>query len=153
LAEDGLYLQPEAAYAEAQKLGSASGNVIGIAASTLWRRMHERKLLLSTERTSKELRLRARKTIGGSREPIIHIAHLDPPSCEKPGQPGQSFQEERGFLVTLLLRCSCAVFSRDVPLVPLTLGQKWHIASIWSLLRRRQTFNDIRSNIGASPWD
>jgi hypothetical protein len=74
VAEDGLYLEPEAAYAAAQQLGGASGSPVGIPAATLWKRMHEGNLLLSTERRGGELRLRTRKVIGGLRRPVIHIA-------------------------------------------------------------------------------
>jgi hypothetical protein len=75
LAEDGLYLEPEAAYAAAQQLGNAASEPIGITPSTLWKRMHDRELLLSTERRGGELRLRTRKVIGGARRHIIHVAH------------------------------------------------------------------------------
>jgi hypothetical protein len=73
-ADDGVYLDPEASYAVAQQLGSASGEGVGVASATLWRRMHERGLLLSTERAGGETRLRCRKVIGGNRKRVVHIA-------------------------------------------------------------------------------
>ena len=75
LAADGLYLEPQASFAAAQQLGGASGEGIGVAAATLHRRMYERGLLLSVEQRGNELRFKTRKTIGGRRREVIHIAH------------------------------------------------------------------------------
>ena len=61
------------------QLSAASGEPVGIASTSLWRRMHERGLLLSTERRGGELRLKCRKSIGGARQHVIHIAHLVSP--------------------------------------------------------------------------
>ena len=72
---DGIYLEPEASYAEAQRLASSSGEGIGVASTTLHRRMWERNLLLSTERRGGETRLKVRKSIDGRRRDIIHVAH------------------------------------------------------------------------------
>jgi hypothetical protein len=94
LAEDGLYVEPEAAFAAAQQLGNASGDPVGIMASTLWKRMHQRNLLLSTERRGGDLRLRTRKMIGRSRRPVIHIAHIAPSLSEKPAQPAHPAQHD-----------------------------------------------------------
>jgi hypothetical protein len=55
--------------------GGASGEGIGVAAATLHRRMYERGLLLSIEKRGGEVRLKARKTVGGRRRQVIHIAH------------------------------------------------------------------------------
>ena len=74
-AEDGIYLEPDASYAAAQQLGSSSGEGVGVSSTTLHRRMHERRLLLSTELRGGETRLKARKSIGGRRLQVIHIAH------------------------------------------------------------------------------
>jgi hypothetical protein len=87
-AEDGIYLEPDATYAATQQLGGASGEGIGVASTTLWRRMYERRLLLSTERAGGELRLKARKAIGGRRRRIVHIAHLDTPHAAETGPSG-----------------------------------------------------------------
>jgi hypothetical protein len=70
-----LYLQPDAAYAAAQQLGSSSGEGIGVASQTLYRRMHQRGLLLSTERRGGSTHLKVRKSIGKKRQMVLHIRH------------------------------------------------------------------------------
>jgi Domain of unknown function (DUF927) len=84
---DGLYLSPDAAYAVVQQ-SAASGEPVGIASTSLWRRMHERNLPLSTERAGGELRLKCRKSIGGARQRVIHIAHLVTPHVPDSGPTG-----------------------------------------------------------------
>jgi Domain of unknown function (DUF927) len=74
-AEDGIYLQPEASYAAVQQLGAGTGEGVGVASATLHRRMFERGQLLSTERRGGETRLKSRKTVGGRRQHVLHIAH------------------------------------------------------------------------------
>jgi hypothetical protein len=93
-ATDGIYLEPEVAYAQAQQLGGPSGEGIGIASTTLWRRMSDRNLLLSTEVRGGERRLKARKVIGGKRRPILHIAHNMAPYPPKTVPSGPSGQGE-----------------------------------------------------------
>ena len=73
-ADDGIYLQPEASYAAVQQLGAGTGEGVGVTSATLHRRMFERGLLLSTERRGGETRLKSRKTIGGHRQHVLHIA-------------------------------------------------------------------------------
>jgi hypothetical protein len=76
-ASDGLFLEPSAAYAATRQFGSSSDEGVGIAPATLWKRMHERGLLLTVESAGGELRLKCRKSIGGVRRRVVHIAHLD----------------------------------------------------------------------------
>jgi hypothetical protein len=73
-ADDGIYLEPDASYSAAQQ-ASSSGEGIGVTSTTLWRRMFERKLLLSTERRGGAQHFKARKSVAGKRQQVIHIAH------------------------------------------------------------------------------
>jgi hypothetical protein len=93
-ASDGIYLEPEVSYAETQRLGAASGEGIGVAPSTLHRRMFERKLLLSTEKRGGEQRMTCRKVIGGKRKPILHVSHDMTPYPSKAGPSGPLAPED-----------------------------------------------------------
>jgi hypothetical protein len=49
-ADDGIYLEPEVAYTQAQQLGGPSGEGISIASTTLWRRIADRRHALTPNR-------------------------------------------------------------------------------------------------------
>jgi hypothetical protein len=67
-----LYLEPEASYAEAQKLASEQGEALPIGARTLWQRLRERGLLASWDANRKRNTIRRR--LGGSeRREVIHL--------------------------------------------------------------------------------
>jgi hypothetical protein len=87
-AKDGIYLDPDAAFGAVQQLGNTSGEGVGVASTTLFRRMRDRKLLLSTERTAGETRLRPRKSVGGKRHHVLHVAHELSPYPGKTGPTG-----------------------------------------------------------------
>jgi hypothetical protein len=105
-ADDGLYLNGEAAYAAAQQAAVATGNGIGVGPDTLYRRMRDDNLLLSLEKRAGKTYLKVRKTIAGIRRPVIHVSHeflhLPPPkppsSTEgvpsSPNNPDVDFSEE-----------------------------------------------------------
>jgi hypothetical protein len=86
-ADDGIYLDPDASYTAAQQLGS-SGDGIGIALPTLHRRMHERRLLRTTERRDGELRFKVRKSTGGRRRGVLHVSHGLTPFASGSGPTG-----------------------------------------------------------------
>ena len=94
-ADDGIYLEPEAAYAAAQQLGGSGGEGISVASTTLYRRMHERGLLVSVERRGGETRLKPRKSIGGKRRAILHINHTLSPYPAQGGPTGPSGHGEQ----------------------------------------------------------
>jgi hypothetical protein len=103
-AEDGVYLNGEAAYTAAQQVAAATGSGICVQPDTLFRRMREDNLLLSLETRGGKTYLKPRKTIAGMRRPVIHVAHefiglRKPPSStngspSSPNDPGEYFSEE-----------------------------------------------------------
>jgi hypothetical protein len=74
-ADDGFYLDGEAAYAAAQAAAAATGSGIGVGVDTLYRRMRDDNLLLSLETRGGKTYFKVRKTIAGRRRPVIHVAH------------------------------------------------------------------------------
>ena len=56
--------------------------------------MRDRKLLLTTELRGDELRLRVRKTVGGSRRPVLHVSHGLTPYASRSGPSGPSGPED-----------------------------------------------------------
>jgi hypothetical protein len=93
--EHGLYLEPEASYAVALKMGDG----VGVAVETLHRRMDARGLLLSHEVRGQKRRLKVRKTIDGKRREVLHVAHdLRPPVRKSdpcgPSDPSTEKSEE-----------------------------------------------------------
>ena len=78
LTEEGLFLEPDAAYAAAQKLARDNGETITVTAQTLRKRLHEHGLLATTDHESRG-RLTVRRTLQGKRRDIL-----------QPGQPHNS---------------------------------------------------------------
>jgi hypothetical protein len=68
--KDGIYLDPEAAYAEVQELARHQQAAMPLTQHTLWKRLDERGLVQSKE----EGRHTTKKTICGSRVRVIHFA-------------------------------------------------------------------------------
>ena len=91
--EDGLYLEPEASFAAAQKQGRDSGDALVVSGRTLHKRLHECGLLISTD--DKRQVLTVRRTLGGSRRAVLHVrsGFLSPPT-EKPDQPDHENQKQ-----------------------------------------------------------
>jgi hypothetical protein len=84
--EDSLYLEPEAAYATAQRQGQDSGDQLTITGRTLRKRLDEGGLLQSVDK--KRQVLTVRKVVGGRRREVLHLTSnfLSAPSTE-PDQP------------------------------------------------------------------
>jgi hypothetical protein len=68
--DQGVYLNPDAAFAEVQKLAQSQGSGFPIKQNTLWKRLAERGLLASAETG----RNTDRVTIAGYRKRAIHLA-------------------------------------------------------------------------------
>ena len=90
LADDGLYLLPDAALVAAQEVGERARDGLSIAAKTLAKRLDERGHLASTEKEGGHLTVR--KTFSGGRQRVLHIFldSLRPLSPEESVQSGQS---------------------------------------------------------------
>jgi hypothetical protein len=74
LDDKDLYLEPEAAFAEAQSLAVQQGEALSVSPQTPRKRLHERRLLASTgkEAEGRET-LIVRRTIEGSRRDVLHL--------------------------------------------------------------------------------
>lgn len=68
---ESLYLEPEAAYAAAQRLGQQIGDPLAVTPGTLWKRLHGRNLLVSSDSARETLKTRV--TIEGRRITVIHL--------------------------------------------------------------------------------
>jgi hypothetical protein len=86
---EDVYLQPDASVAVARRMAGSAGDDFTITAPTLWKRMHERGMLASTE--EKRETLKVRRKINGRRMSVIHVRTalvLEGVSCgETPDQP------------------------------------------------------------------
>jgi hypothetical protein len=80
---EDLYLEPEAVYAESQKLATELGETLPISSRTLWRRMREKGLLSSWEQS------RQRNTVRRSLEGVRHreVIHLRAETLSSSTQP------------------------------------------------------------------
>nr|MDP9473208.1 DUF3854 domain-containing protein [Chloroflexota bacterium] len=81
-----LYLELDAAYAAAQRLGAGIGTPVTVQPKTLAKRMNQAGLLLASESERRELKVR--KTLSGQRRHVLHIAA----GSLFPEQSGQSHQ-------------------------------------------------------------
>jgi hypothetical protein len=68
---DDLYLEPDAAYAEAQRLAGDQGDPIAVGQGTLLKRLHERHLLAGTD--TRPGHLKVRRTIAGVRRAVLYL--------------------------------------------------------------------------------
>jgi hypothetical protein len=67
-----LFLEPEAAYAEAQDLARVQGDGLPVSAQTLRKRLKEKGLLVTTDEHRQKLTVR--KTFQGSRRDVLHLS-------------------------------------------------------------------------------
>jgi Domain of unknown function (DUF927) len=79
---DDVYLDPESAFAEAQRLGEEQGDRLAVSQRRLHKRLHERGLLASTEAG----RLTTRKALQGRERAVLHLRT----SCLSPQKSGVS---------------------------------------------------------------
>src|SRR5262249_51690406 len=85
---DDLYLDPEAAFAEAQGLGEGQGERLTVTQRQLYKRLKERGLLICPEKD----RLTSRRMLQGLERSVLHLRT----SCltsQKPGVSGVSGDE------------------------------------------------------------
>ena len=84
--EDNLYLEATAAYVAAQRIGQTAGTTLAVQPRTLWKRLDEAGLLLTTER-SRNTRT-VRKVLAGRRRDVIHVSSqsllaIEPAHCDQ----------------------------------------------------------------------
>jgi hypothetical protein len=66
-----LYLLPDVAYSVAQTLSERSGDPLCVGPTSLWKRLNEARLLVSVDADRQTLK--ARKTVGGTRQSVLHL--------------------------------------------------------------------------------
>jgi hypothetical protein len=100
LVDGQVYLEPEASYAAAQRLAQAQGEAFPITATTLRRRLKERKLLASTDEVRGKLTIR--KTLQNQRREVLHLVWPGATSPSETGpngpddlEPGEETDEPR----------------------------------------------------------
>jgi hypothetical protein len=90
--EDGnLYLEPEAAFAEAQRLACEQGESLPVTSPTLRRRLKERGLLVTTD--SARGKLTVRKTLQAARRDVLHVAWTGTTSAPQTGPTGPEVED------------------------------------------------------------
>ena len=75
---DGIYLEPDAAFAAVQQLAREQNSAIVVTANVLWKRLREKGHIASTGAKN---RLKVQKLIEGARRYVVHIhfsSLLDP---------------------------------------------------------------------------
>jgi hypothetical protein len=82
-----LYLAPEAAYAEVQRLANEQGESLPVTSRTLHKRLKNRDFLVSTEAG----KLTTRRTLQEQRRVVLHLAAASV-CADKPGESGESGQ-------------------------------------------------------------
>ncbi len=96
----GLYLEPTASYAAACEMAKDTGEGFAIQEKTLHKRLAERGMLQSTEKTGGKKRLTVRRTIEGQRRQLLHVLW---PSLAEESDPGsqsyENFVLEQSFSV------------------------------------------------------
>jgi hypothetical protein len=96
---DALYLEPDAAYAEAQRLAGEQGESLPVAPRTLWKRLHERGLLQAVETHAGKTRLCLRRTLEGRRREVLSLRAdaLIPSGSAPSAPPGDNPAGDRDF--------------------------------------------------------
>ena len=90
-----LYLEPEAAYAEAQEMARHQGDSLAVQLRTLWRRMRDRNLLATWDTVRQ--RNTIRRTLGGKKDRDVLHLHADVLSgCAQPSEPSAGSSDQSG---------------------------------------------------------
>jgi hypothetical protein len=89
---DNLYLEPEAAFAEAQRLAGEQGESLPLAPRTLFRRLKERGLLASWD--ERRQRNTVRRTLEGVKDREILHLRADTLSSSRPSEPSAGRQTD-----------------------------------------------------------
>lgn len=89
---DTVYLDPDATYAEAQRMATTQREPITMGPRTFWKRMYERGLLAAVDTRGGKVRFTARATLGGERVEVLHLHRrtLFPGDPSVPSGPDES---------------------------------------------------------------
>jgi hypothetical protein len=68
---DNLFLEPDASFAQAQRLAAEQGESLSVSQRTLHKRLHEKGLLASTD--ARRQTMTVRKTLEGKRREVLHF--------------------------------------------------------------------------------
>jgi hypothetical protein len=83
---DGLFLQPDAAFAEAQEMARHQGDSLAVQPRTLWTRLRERGLLAGWQPARQ--RNTVRRTLEGVKDrDVLHLAADALSTCIRPSEP------------------------------------------------------------------
>jgi hypothetical protein len=85
-----LYLDPDSAYASAQRLANEKGESLAVTQRTLSKRLGEKGFLVSTEKSRNKLTVR--RTLEGRRQEVLHLRARGFFSPQEPAQPAQPAQ-------------------------------------------------------------
>lgn len=85
---ESVYLEPEAAYAEAQELARYQGDAIPVGPRILWRRMRERGMLAGIDEVRETNTVR--RTLDGLRRDVIYLRAAAVNTRAEPDQPDHS---------------------------------------------------------------
>jgi hypothetical protein len=87
LDRDGIWLEPDAAYAAVQRLGQDVGDRLAVTPQTLRKRLRERGLLHTVDEVRQTLTVR--RSFEDQRREVLHLAAavLSPPPVREPDQP------------------------------------------------------------------
>jgi hypothetical protein len=93
LDREGVWLEPDAAYAAVQRLGQEVGDRLAVTPQTLRKRLRERGLLRSVDEVRQTLTVR--RSFEGQRREVLHLAAavLSPPPVREPDQPDRGGRE------------------------------------------------------------
>jgi hypothetical protein len=89
--EENLYLEPDSAHAEAQRLAVEQGESLPVTPHTLRKRLKEKGLLVSTDERRKKLTVR--KTLQGTRRDVLHLKVSATPPTRATGPIGPERQK------------------------------------------------------------
>jgi hypothetical protein len=88
--KDDLLLDPESAFAEANRLAQEQGDALGVSLNTLYKRLDERRLLVSTD----PKRHTKRRMIEGVQRRVLPLRALSLAGSGQGGQSGQRLEEQ-----------------------------------------------------------
>ena len=123
-----VYLEPNAAFAEAQAFGREQGTALPLTQATLWKRLAEQGLIVTVDEGGKR-RLQPKRTVAGRRQRVVELAAPlfqddateDSSDTAPPGAPQKVGRDEEVGRARSQLP---SAIPGDAPLAPLSGGYK-----------------------------